>query len=84
MEQAADMEAVRQHWNQLPGAQRKILLMRFYGNMSQSQIAARLDCSQMQVSRLQTRALAFLRGACKPNSRQTRPIAWSGKALHAP
>jgi RNA polymerase sigma-B factor len=62
IEQAADMDAVRQHWNELPGAQRKILLLRFYGNMSQSQIAARLHCSQMQVSRLQARALAFLRG----------------------
>jgi RNA polymerase sigma-B factor len=62
IEQAADMEAVRQHWNELPGAQRKILLMRFYGNMSQSQIAAHLHCSQMQVSRLQARALALLRG----------------------
>jgi DNA-directed RNA polymerase specialized sigma subunit len=30
--------------------------------MSQSQIAAHLHCSQMQVSRLQARALALLRG----------------------
>jgi RNA polymerase sigma-B factor len=61
IEQTADMEAVRQHWNELSGAQREILLLRFYGNMSQSQIAARLHCSQMHVSRLQARALAFLR-----------------------
>ena len=57
-----DMDAVRRHWDELPWMQRKILLMRFYGNMTQVQIADRLDCSQMHVSRLQARALAFLRG----------------------
>jgi RNA polymerase sigma-B factor len=41
--------------------QREILLMRFYGNMTQAQIAERLHCSQMHVSRLQARALTFLR-----------------------
>jgi RNA polymerase sigma-B factor len=35
--------------------------MRFYGNMTQTQVADRLHCSQMQVSRLQARALTFLR-----------------------
>ena len=35
--------------------------MRFYGNMTQSQVADRLHCSQMHVSRLQTKALTFLR-----------------------
>jgi RNA polymerase sigma-B factor len=62
LDHAVDMEAVRRHWDQLPWAQRKVLLMRFYGNMSQSQVAARLHISQMHVSRLQARALAFLRG----------------------
>jgi RNA polymerase sigma-B factor len=36
--------------------------MRFYGNMTQAQVADRLHCSQMHISRLQARALAFLRG----------------------
>jgi RNA polymerase sigma-B factor len=35
--------------------------MRFYGNMTQAQVAEHLSCSQMHVSRLQSRALAFLR-----------------------
>jgi RNA polymerase sigma-B factor len=58
---AVDMDAVRLHWHELPSAQQRILLMRFYGNMTQAQVADKLDCSQMHVSRLQSRALAFLR-----------------------
>src|ERR1700761_5422121 len=56
------MDAVQQYWKELPSMQREILLMRFYGNMTQAQVADRLHCSQMHVSRLQSRALAFLRG----------------------
>jgi RNA polymerase sigma-B factor len=35
--------------------------MRFYGNLSQEEAGARLGLSQMHVSRLQARALAWLR-----------------------
>jgi RNA polymerase sigma-B factor len=45
----------------LPERERKILQMRFYGNMTQSQIAAKLGISQMHVSRLLSRTLAKLR-----------------------
>ena len=55
------MDAVQQHWKDLPATQREVLLMRFYGNMTQAQVADRLHCSQMHVSRLQNRALTFLR-----------------------
>jgi RNA polymerase sigma-B factor len=55
------MDAVQQHWKELPTTQREILLLRFYGNMTQVQVADRLHCSQMHVSRLQNRALTFLR-----------------------
>jgi RNA polymerase sigma-B factor len=55
------MDAVQQYWKELPDMQREVLLMRFYGNMTQAQVADRLHCSQMHVSRLQSRALAFLR-----------------------
>jgi RNA polymerase sigma-B factor len=61
LDRAVDMDAVRLHWDELPGAQQQILLMRFYGNMTQAQVAEHLACSQMHVSRLQSRALAFLR-----------------------
>jgi RNA polymerase sigma-B factor len=39
-----------------------ILVLRFYGNLSQAQIAERIGISQMHVSRLLTKALAKLRG----------------------
>jgi RNA polymerase sigma-B factor len=58
---AVEMDAVRLHWDELPRAQQQILLMRFYGNMTQAQVAEKLGCSQMHVSRLQSRALVFLR-----------------------
>jgi RNA polymerase sigma-B factor len=45
----------------LPERERKALAYRFFGNMTQTQIAQMLGVSQMQVSRLLTRALARLR-----------------------
>jgi RNA polymerase sigma-B factor len=56
-----DMDGVRRLWAELPDLQRRILLLRFYGNLTQAQVAEQLHCSQMHVSRLQARALAFLR-----------------------
>ncbi|MCE5288570.1 MAG: SigB/SigF/SigG family RNA polymerase sigma factor [Nocardiaceae bacterium] len=46
---------------QLPADELAILRMRFFEEMTQSQIAQRLGCSQMQVSRKLARTLAFLR-----------------------
>jgi RNA polymerase sigma-B factor len=57
------MESVSVHWPGLPGDQQRVLLLRFYGNMTQAEIGTRLGVSQMQVSRLQARALKYLRTA---------------------
>nr|WP_246278633.1 SigB/SigF/SigG family RNA polymerase sigma factor [Phytohabitans rumicis] len=46
----------------LDAREQKILLLRFYGNLTQSQIADQIGVSQMHVSRLLTKALAKLRG----------------------
>jgi RNA polymerase sigma-B factor len=59
--QAEDMEAVSSLWEQLPRREQRILLMRFYGNLTQEEVAAQLGISQMHVSRLQARGLARLR-----------------------
>jgi len=59
---AIDMEAVNAHWDELPEREQRILVMRFYGNLTQTEIGDRLGISQMHVSRLLTRALAHLRG----------------------
>ncbi|WP_030443589.1 sigma-70 family RNA polymerase sigma factor [Actinoplanes subtropicus] len=42
--------------------EQKILTLRFYGNLTQSQIAEQIGISQMHVSRLLTKALTKLRG----------------------
>ncbi|MBW6435575.1 sigma-70 family RNA polymerase sigma factor, partial [Actinoplanes hulinensis] len=41
--------------------EQKILTLRFYGNLTQSQIADQIGISQMHVSRLLTKALTKLR-----------------------
>jgi len=61
VEHALDMETVSRHWQELPRREQRILVLRFYGNMTQEQIAAQLGISQMHVSRLLARALARLR-----------------------
>jgi RNA polymerase sigma-B factor len=55
------MQALAAHWGELPSREQKILLMRFYGDMTQDQIGQRLGISQMQVSRLLGHALRYLR-----------------------
>jgi RNA polymerase sigma-B factor len=47
----------------LPARERRILYMRFFRGLTQSQIAQELDISQMHVSRLLSRTLAELRDA---------------------
>ncbi|GGQ71517.1 SigB/SigF/SigG family RNA polymerase sigma factor [Couchioplanes azureus] len=47
---------------------RRIVTLRFYGNLTQSQIAAQLGISQMHVSRLLTKALATLREDLDPHA----------------
>ncbi|GGM29188.1 hypothetical protein GCM10012279_54860 [Micromonospora yangpuensis] len=49
--------------HRLPWRERRILAMRFYGNQTQAEIAARFGISQMHVSRLLSRALTWLRQA---------------------
>jgi RNA polymerase sigma-B factor len=61
MEHTLDMEAVSTHWDELPEREQRILVMRFYGNLTQAEIGTRLGISQMHVSRLLSRALGHLR-----------------------
>ncbi len=41
--------------------EQRLLMMRFYGNMTQAEIGERLGISQMHVSRLLAGALSYLR-----------------------
>ena len=55
--------ALRPLLDQLPERERTILILRFFGEQTQTQIAAELGISQMHVSRLLSRTLARLRSA---------------------
>jgi RNA polymerase sigma-B factor len=54
-------ESLKPLLERLPPREKRILLLRFFGNMTQSQIAAEIGISQMHVSRLLARTLAQLR-----------------------
>jgi len=58
---AIDMEAVSSHLEELPEREQRVLALRFWGNLTQAEIGGRLGISQMHVSRLLARALAYLR-----------------------
>jgi RNA polymerase sigma-B factor len=61
MEAVDNRESVKPLLASLPERERKILTMRFFKDMTQSQIAAELGISQMHVSRLLTKTLTSLR-----------------------
>jgi RNA polymerase sigma-B factor len=54
-------ESLKPLLERLPPREKKILLLRFFGNLTQSQIASELGISQMHVSRLLARTLTQLR-----------------------
>jgi RNA polymerase sigma-B factor len=61
LEHKLGMRAIATHWGELPEREQKILILSFYGDMTQTQIGQRLGLSQMQVSRLLAHALGYLR-----------------------
>jgi RNA polymerase sigma-B factor len=61
LEATLEMDAVWDHLGELPDREQRLLMMRFYGNMTQSEIGDQLGISQMHVSRLLTHALGYLR-----------------------
>jgi RNA polymerase sigma-B factor len=61
VERTLGMQAVATHWGELPRREQKILLMRFFGDMTQADIGQQLGISQMHVSRLLAHALGHLR-----------------------
>jgi RNA polymerase sigma-B factor len=68
-EQFTDSHSVAPHLKELPTRERNILIMRFYHDMTQTQIAERIGISQMQVSRLLSGTLARLRQAIDEDPR---------------
>jgi RNA polymerase sigma-B factor len=63
LDKVLDVETVRPLLAKLPERQRTILHLRFFDEMTQTQIAERMGCSQMHISRLLTQALKTVRDA---------------------
>jgi RNA polymerase sigma-B factor len=61
LDKVLDVETVRPLMAALPERQRTVLTLRFFDNLTQTQIAERVGCSQMHVSRLLAKALGTLR-----------------------
>jgi RNA polymerase sigma-B factor len=81
MDLLPDQLAVTELVRMLPGRIQRIIAWRFYGNLSQAQIAERLGISQMHVSRLLRHALAWLRTAMLSDV----PPPWTGQEeAHGP
>jgi RNA polymerase sigma-B factor len=62
-------QALRPVLAELAPRERTILLLRFFGNMTQTQIAQEVGISQMHVSRLLTQTLDRLRSRLDPETR---------------
>ena len=63
LDEVEHRDLVRHLLVQLPEREQRILLLRYYSNLTQSQISAELGVSQMHVSRLLSRSFARLRAA---------------------
>ncbi|MQA77594.1 MAG: SigB/SigF/SigG family RNA polymerase sigma factor [Streptosporangiales bacterium] len=61
LEDVVDSESLWPLLEKLPQREQEMVLLRYYGNMTQSDIADRLGISQMHVSRLLSQTLAALR-----------------------
>jgi RNA polymerase sigma-B factor len=78
VEHTIDITAVNAHLSDLPERSQRILALRFYGNLTQTEIGVRLGISQMHVSRLLDRALTYLRSRLL--SDRARPTTCSPSA----
>lgn len=61
LDKVLDIETIRPLIKRLPSRERTVLHLRFFDDLTQSQIAEKLSCSQMQVSRILAKALNTLR-----------------------
>lgn len=66
LELTADFVAIKEAMTELPERERRIVALRFFRAMSQSEIAAEMGISQMHVSRLLSSTLTTLRDAINP------------------
>ncbi|WP_269756713.1 SigB/SigF/SigG family RNA polymerase sigma factor [Amycolatopsis aidingensis] len=61
LEEVENHEALQPLLQELPARERSVLMLRFFGNLTQTQIARQMGISQMHVSRLLAKTLRQLR-----------------------
>ena len=66
-ESLLNKETLKQSIMRLSSRERRIIYLRFYGGLSQTEIAERMELSQMHISRLLSRAIKNLREEIKKN-----------------
>jgi DNA-directed RNA polymerase specialized sigma24 family protein len=88
-----DRELVRQALDRLPARQREVLLLRYYEDLSEAEIATRLGCAPGTVKSSAARALRALRdmlpeyvgpGAASPGAASSRAFQATVTAPDAP
>ena len=62
-EEVVERLTLRQAIDALPERERKVILLRFYKNLTQDRVSRVLGVSQVQVSRIERRAIGHLRQA---------------------
>jgi len=62
LDRTVDLESLQPFLSELAARDRTILLLRFWGNKTQDEIAERMNLSQMHISRILSRTLTHLRG----------------------
>lgn len=67
LEQVERRALVRQALEVLNQTERRVIVGRFYEGLSQSRVASLLKCSQMQVCRIERRALQRMRACLEPH-----------------
>lgn len=78
LDQIVDVETVRPLIEKLPAREQAVLKMRFFDELTQTQIAERIGYSQMHVSRLLANALKTLRSQAVEGEPATKPVAHPG------
>ncbi|MCD6350667.1 MAG: SigB/SigF/SigG family RNA polymerase sigma factor, partial [Armatimonadetes bacterium] len=61
IEEIGDRDAIARALTKLPPRERAVIVLRYFGGLSQQEVGRRLNVSQMHVSRLQHRALKKLK-----------------------
>lgn len=68
MERLDEWESIAPAIRDLPARERRVLYLRFFSGLTQSEIAKEIGVSQMHVSRILTQTLRTLRGSLGPQS----------------